>query len=342
MALTFTPDPDLTPQEQMIAILVRQDELANRAGDPDADAEYEQLAEEVVRLDARIRGINGATSAPPAAPEPANQEPAADSAPEPKPETQAPEQQAQSPAEFGDPALEEARRQLDVAKACVADLTKHEMELAALTITDPTASADYGQAVADRVAAEANVVRIEQAIHVIRMRISEEERARQRADQAAHRARVKSMLEERIRIARKIERQALAIVTSWRELVSICDRTYIAWPNGPPPQKFALGNAELVELMAAELYRVGGTPIVTGRSILDRVVPTLPSPRPPQIQLRDQPEKSHRLPRRWGSRIEPRAPPWRENDDRPTGNTNDQRRRSTRTARRGLFGPSLA
>jgi hypothetical protein len=154
---------------------------------------------------------------------------------------------------------------------------------------------EYRAAVDAVVAANRDVERLQQALIGATARNREQAEAAQRAAQAAVRERVGKLLDQRTAIVTRIENAISELVGGWRELIALSDKAHAAYPNGPPPIGLALSNGELIQLVGAELYRLGGVVPVTGTPQLGRMVPTLPGPKCPDYMLIHQPEKITKL-----------------------------------------------
>ena len=151
--------------------------------------------------------------------------------------------------------------------------------------------AGYQAAVAAVTACNADISRLQSALVGANARSREQAEAAQRAAQAAVRERVGTLLEQRLPVAEKIEKAITTLVQAWRELIEISDKALTAYPGGPPPSGMALSNFELSALVAAEMFRLGSVPPITGRPVIGRQIPSLPGPRSPDFMLVGMPER---------------------------------------------------
>jgi hypothetical protein len=187
-----------------------------------------------------------------------------------------------SPAEIIE-LLEQRKGQLPV-------LMQRQAEEAELSISSGDDSR-YLAVVGEMAALDQEIKRLESALVGAEARSKQQAKAQQFAAQAAVRARVGKLLDERLTTVTRIETAIGDLVKGWRQLVELSDKAFVAFPNGPAPAGPALTNAELIQLVGAELYRQGATVPITGRPVAERLTPTLPGPKCPDYMLLAQPEK---------------------------------------------------
>jgi hypothetical protein len=188
------------------------------------------------------------------------------------------------------PSPAEILELIEAKKAQVPVLTLRQAEEAEASISSGD-DTRYNSVVAEMSSLHAEIVRLESALVGAEARSKQQAKAQQLAAQAAVRARVSKLLDERLSSVTKIETAIVDLVKGWRELIQLSDKAFVAYPNGPPPSGTALTNAELIPLVAAELYRLGATVPITGRPVTERLAPTLPGPKCPDYMLLAQPEK---------------------------------------------------
>jgi hypothetical protein len=188
------------------------------------------------------------------------------------------------------PSPAEILEQIEALRAQEPELNQRMEEEAELSVTSGDETR-YKAAVDAKVAHHQNITRLEAALAGAEARTKQEARAQQLAAQAAVRARVGKVLDERLATVAKIESAIGDLVKGWRELIELSDKAYAAYPNGPPPSGMALSNMELIQLVGAELYRQGATVPITGRPIVERLPPTIPGPKCPDYMLLLQPQK---------------------------------------------------
>jgi hypothetical protein len=102
--------------------------------------------------------------------------------------------------------------------------------------------------VAELTAVHQEIARLEAALTGAEARSKQQAKAQQIAAQAAVRARVGKLLDERLSAVTRIETAVTDLVKGWRELIQLSDKAFVAFPNGPPPSGTALTNAELIQL----------------------------------------------------------------------------------------------
>jgi hypothetical protein len=178
-------------------------------------------------------------------------------------------------------------------KAELPGLLSRQNEAAEQSITSGD-EAGYQAAVAAVTACNTDIARLQSALVGANARSREQAEAQQRAAQAAVRERVGKILEQRVATVARIESATAELVKGWRELVELSDRAHGQIPGGAL-QGMALSNAELIQLLGAELFRQGSTPPVTGRPMLERMVPSLPPPKCPNYLWINQPEMIPKL-----------------------------------------------
>ena len=150
---------------------------------------------------------------------------------------------------------------------------------------------EYQAAVAAMATAHRDIARFEAALSGANARSREQAEAQQRAAAASLRAHVGKLLDQRLPVAERIEKAITTLVQAWRELIEISDKALTAYPGGPPPSGMALSNFELSALVAAEMFRLGSVPPITGRPVIGRQIPSLPGPRSPDFMLVGMPER---------------------------------------------------
>jgi hypothetical protein len=175
------------------------------------------------------------------------------------------------------------------AKAKRSILERRQAEEADQSISSGDDS-KYNAVVAEMAALHQEIDRLQSAMVGATNRNKEAREAEQRAAAASLREHISKLLEQRLPVAEKIEKAITALVQAWRELIELSDKALTAY-GGPPPSGLALSNFELSQLLAAELFRLGSVPPITGRPVIGRQVPSLPTPRSPDFMLQGMPER---------------------------------------------------
>jgi hypothetical protein len=184
---------------------------------------------------------------------------------------------------------EELRDKIAAAKARFAQLTDQQAELAEASLTDTGAEKRYHATVAELSTTDAEIRRLETALASIERKASEALSFQQAQEQERLREREARLLGERIPVAKEFSEHLALAVEAFRKLSELSDRAFMAFP-GQQPQGAALGNAELVGLIAAEMFRLGAVAPVTGRAQVGRGVPSLPAPKAPGLEFLARPE----------------------------------------------------
>lgn len=173
------------------------------------------------------------------------------------------------------------RDQIATAQARVVELQRQQTDAAEASIASPAAVADYERLAAAGIAAAGEVVRLEKALAAVEAKALEAVRQRQLAEQAALRARVAKILGQRLEVSKRFSAHLKETVQDFRELVQLSEQAYAAYPRtfGEPSDAAALGNTLLVQLVAAEMFRVGHVIPTTGQPVTGRSMPSLPGPK---------------------------------------------------------------
>jgi hypothetical protein len=183
---------------------------------------------------------------------------------------------------------EEIRGRLGEARDRMSRLVADQM--AAAEDISETGDRRYREVCETMKAVAGEVERYELALAGIEKKAAAELKESQLREQAALRQRVAVILDKRVSVAQAFEKALGEAVREFRALVELSDKAYCAWPAPQHPGGVALGNDELCALVAAELYRLGAVPVVTGRPLTGKP-PSLPPPRCPDIMLAGVPER---------------------------------------------------
>jgi hypothetical protein len=187
---------------------------------------------------------------------------------------------------------EQIRERIATAKARHTELTARQMELAEQSVQSSDVEKDYLKTIDDMAAAQADIERLELALAGMEKKAAQKFEAEQLAEQAALRARVSKILDQRVPSAKAFEVAIADAVRAFREIVDLSDRAAMAWPGRQPEGGAALSNLEICTLVSSELFRQGHVAIVTGRPPTGRrEPPPLPAPRAPSLEFIDMPDR---------------------------------------------------
>lgn len=187
---------------------------------------------------------------------------------------------------------EQLRARIEELRTKSACLLKEQYELAERSVKEPAAEKLYEANIAEGAAVEGEIARLEAALISMERRAAEHATAQQVAELAGLRKRVIDLLEERVSAAQAFEVAIADAVGALHTLAAISDRALQAWPGAQPDVgATALGNAAIVNLVSAEMYRQGRVPGMTGQGPnADRPVPSLPGIKPPRLDVVDAPK----------------------------------------------------
>lgn len=198
---------------------------------------------------------------------------------------------ARKPTQSAAPLPEKVRGDLVAARDRMSDLVRQQAEAAEASITSPEAEKRYFDICKQMAALDGDIGRLEAALVAMERRADEDLRADQIREQAALRQRVADVLDKRGAAAEAFSKAIGEAVRALHELASLSDRALMAWPGVQPAGGVALTNAELLQLAASEMYRLGHTVVLTGRPPSGkRPPPSLPPPKCPTLQQLDMPE----------------------------------------------------
>jgi hypothetical protein len=176
------------------------------------------------------------------------------------------------------------REQVTAAKAKLAQLVQQRIELAEASLTDADAEQRYRAAMQEVSAAGAEVERPEEALTSIEAKAAQALREEQAKALAEQRKKVAAMLPQRVEAAQNFTEHLSALVRAYRKLVDLSARCFVGWPGGDAPYTGTmLGNLEIKQAVAGELYRLGHVEVVTGGFAIGRDAPSLPAPRAPGL-----------------------------------------------------------
>lgn len=187
---------------------------------------------------------------------------------------------------------EDIRQRIDELRATLNASDRRQYELAEASIQSAEAEREYNELIAAGATMQGEVDRLSAALASMDRRATETVTAEQTAAAAQDRARVAALLDDRIEAARAFEAAITAAVGAYHSLLDISDRANLAWPGSLPDQMAtALGSGPIVHLVAAEMFRQGGAPTLTGGGAqVLRKLPPLPAPKWPAFDYIDLPQ----------------------------------------------------
>jgi hypothetical protein len=194
------------------------------------------------------------------------------------------------PAAEPAPVLPELIRQkLSEAKARANALTVQQMQLAERSVQSPESEAQYFAVVEKLSAAHGEIERLELAISSLTAKAQERLKEQEAVELTALSSRTSDLFDRRIEIARTFESAICQAVQALRSLHETSRQAFQSWP-GPQPTLtgLAVGHDELNGLIAAELYRLGGSPVATGGTAGSPEM-SLPAPKAPSLMTVGQP-----------------------------------------------------
>lgn len=193
-----------------------------------------------------------------------------------------------------EPALmpEQIRERIAAARTRYESLTASQAAIAERSLQDEAAEREYAKVIEEMTAASADIERMELALTGMQRKAAERLQADQLAEQSALCARVSKILDQRTQAAKAFTLAIGEAVRSFREMVDLSDKAFMAWPSPQQPSGAAFSNAELVALAAAEMFKQGHVVPITGRPPTGRrEIPPLPAPKAPGLEFLELPER---------------------------------------------------
>jgi hypothetical protein len=184
---------------------------------------------------------------------------------------------------------EQIREKLVDLKAKSVRLLKEGADLAERSIEDPAAEGLYHQNVAESVAVDGEIRRLEAGLASMEAKATERAGAERATEAAEFRKRVAGLLAESESAALEAEADIARALASVRKLADLRVRACMAWPGVPPGFGFAFTVPEIQRLISFELYRANGLAPLTGGAIDERRPVAWPAPQSPNIDLIGQP-----------------------------------------------------
>jgi hypothetical protein len=195
-----------------------------------------------------------------------------------------------TPVRKQQPTPAEILEQLEALRAQEPELNRRMEQEAELSVSSGD-DTRYKAAVDAKVAHDQNIRRLEAALSGAEHRSKAEAAKARQAAEAAVRERFYKAMDRLAPSARELESAIANFVQKYRAHFKNCDEAHVAYPNGPAPSGLGLSNTEIVQQVAAELYRVGATAPVTGRPQLERLPPNIPGAQCNNFMFIAQPEK---------------------------------------------------